>query len=346
MKRSTQAALLAGGMLAGVLAWTLYPGASPAPTSAVDPPAGKGPVTSPTPLAKGNSSSAEAVSTPVAKPSFDAGVVHSKLRAWREARARDSEDELDQCMKALLSLVTDENAAQILQSLSKEEWDTPFTEAVFRRWMQVDPVQAANWTGFRSDGADSPLIAVAAEEWVKDQPGLLSYVDHLPDTAWKQNLLSASGLELSLKDPQGAIALAQRMKPGDEQTHLLQAVLCDWVSREPATALNWILDVHEPALRESLTAAAAKSYALNEPRLAAAWVISNVGSEKIKNDAVLSIIETWSSTDPENAAKWASTELDGATQKAAVNIISSHWMNSNPTAAQAWVQNLPKNPGR
>lgn len=244
-------------------------------------------------------------------------------------------------MKELLALVTDENAGQILQALSLGDLDTPFSLAVLRRWMQVSPALATNWVASRAESPESPLTAAAAEQWADHKAELLTYLDRIPETKWKQSLIAAAGLELSLKDPQGAIDLAQRLAPGDSQTHLLQAVVCDWISREPNAALNWVIDVHEPVLREQLTAAAAKSYALVEPRLAADWLITTVRSEEIRKEAVLNIVETWGARNPENAAKWVTASLEGPTRKAAAEIVSVHWMQTDRAAARAWLQTLP-----
>lgn len=278
---------------------------------------------------------------PPTAPSFDPATVHLKLRQWRAAQAADSEEEQNRLMKELLSLVKGENAGEILQSLSPEELETPFSVAVLRRWMQVSPALATNWVSTRADSPENSLMAAAAEEWANNKPELLNYLNRIPDTPWKQNFINAAGLELSSKDPHGAIDLAQHMRAGDEQTHLLQAVVCDWISREPTAALNWVIDVHEPVLREQLTAAAAKSYALVEPNLAADWLITTVRSEELRKEAVLNIVETWGARSPENAAKWVTASLDGSTRKAAAEIVSQHWMQTDSAAAKAWLQSLP-----
>lgn len=275
-------------------------------------------------------------------PEVDKVTLHRKLQEWQDARASDSEDEQDRLMKELGSVLTDDTVADVLRSLSPAELATPFGLVALHRWMQVDPIGATTWTGLRAGESASPLTSAIAEDWSNHKDALLVYIDHLPNSGWKEEILRATGLELSMKDPEGAISLAQRMKPGVAQTELLQAVVCDWISLAPNAALNWIIDVNEPGLREQLTSAAAKSYALTEPKLAASWLMSTVTSQEIRKEAILTIVETWSARDPESAAKWVTTTLDGETQKVAVDIISGHWMKLNSSAATAWLQGLPK----
>lgn len=275
-------------------------------------------------------------------PGVDETTLHRKLREWQDACASDAEDEQDRLMKELGSALTDDTVADVLRSLSPTELATPFGLVALHRWMQVDPVGATTWTRLHAGESPSPLTSAVAEDWSNHKDALFVYIDQLPNSGWKEEILTAAGLELSIKDPRGAISLAQRMKPGVAQTHLLQAVVCDWISLEPNAALEWIIDVNEPTLREQLTSAAAKSYALTEPYLAASWLMSTITSPEIRKEAILTIVETWGARDPETAAKWVTTALDGETQKAAVEIISSHWMKLNSSAATAWLHSLPR----
>ena len=53
-------------------------------------------------------------------------VIHSKLHQWLEAKKNGAEDSETQTMVELQAMLTDTNAAAIIQSLSAEELDTPF----------------------------------------------------------------------------------------------------------------------------------------------------------------------------------------------------------------------------
>jgi hypothetical protein len=79
---------------------------------------------------------------------------------------------------------------------------------------------------------------------------------------------------------------------------------------------------------------------LTDPAQAAAWLVSEVKSPQMANDAALNILKTWVVKDPPQAAGWVAQFPDGSTKTAAVEIISQHWQQTDPAAATAWIQNL------
>lgn len=269
--------------------------------------------------------------------------LRSKLHQWRESEANDPDNEEDRArlLQEMLAMLTDENVAEIIQSLSAEEMNTPFGTGALHHWMQLDSVMASNWLASRPDTTDEQTFA-AANDWVGNRAGLQQYLDRLPDTAWKQGLLGAASSAMSIKDPLEAIRLAEEMNPGDAQTNLLRAVACSWVDTDPVAALDWVAGVKDPSLRERLIASANQSYALTDPFHAATWLISDVKSDGIVKEAALNILGTWVAKNPEQAAKWASQFPEGDTKAAAVKIVSQHWQQTDPAAATAWIRNLAK----
>jgi hypothetical protein len=239
----------------------------------------------------------------------------------------------------MLALVTDENVTAIIQSLTPEELNTPFGTGALHHWMQVDPVSASNWLAARPDTTQNETLAVAGG-WVGNPDGLSQYLAQLPDTAWKQTFLQDAGSEMAAKDPLAAIQLAQQMNPGDTRTNLLRSVVSGWVGTDPAAAIDWVGSVPDPSLREQLVASVVQSYALADPAQAADWLVQEVKSEAVLNDAALNILGTWVASDPAAAADWASRFPEGNLKAAAVTIVSSHWRQTDPAAAMAWIQNL------
>ena len=268
-------------------------------------------------------------------------LLRSKLRQWQESEINDPDDKEGraQLLKEMLAMVTDENVAEIIQSLSAEEMNTPFGTGALHHWMQVDPIAASNWLASRPETTQDEISAIT-EDWAKTPDTLKQYLNQLPDTAWKQNFLEAASSQMSLNDPLDAIQLAQQMKPGDAQTNLLRAVANGWVSTDPAAAMNWVANVKDPSLREQLVASALQSYALTDPAQAATWLVSEVKSDGIVKDSALNILSTWVTTDPAAAANWAAQFPEGDIKAAAVKVVSTYWQQINPDAAAAWLQNL------
>jgi hypothetical protein len=272
-------------------------------------------------------------------------LLHSKLSQWRETREHGSDDQegQDRLVKEMLALVTDENVAEIVQSLSAEEMHTPFGAGALHHWMKVDPVEVTNWIASHAETTPAQTLAVV-DDWMDNRADLQKYLDQLPDTEWKQNFLSDLSSEMSLKDPQAAITLAQQMNPGLARTCSLQVVVCNWVSADPDAALSWVAGLQDPSLREQLIASAVQSYALTDPAQAATWLVSEVKSPQIVDEAALNIVKTWVVKDPAQAADWVAQFPEGNTKAAAVQIVSQHWQQTDHAAAAAWIQNLSRGP--
>lgn len=243
-------------------------------------------------------------------------------------------------MEELRALLTDENAAGIARSLSAEELDTPFGAAVLERWLGMDAVRAALWAGGRPEATDAQAWLVA-RKLLPDPASLQACCDRLPDTAWKQSLLAAAGLQGAGQAPVAAIGLARQMQPGPDRTNVLQTIAYDWVGADPTAAMNWIASVTDPTLRESLTAAGAKALAATDPDLAAGWLATAVQSVGTLNDTALSIAEIWVTQDPAKAAAWVTRFPAGNTRETAVGTILYHWLRTDSDAATAWFANLP-----
>jgi len=266
-------------------------------------------------------------------------LIHQKLQQWLEAKKNAVEDDEAQSMVELQAMLTDENAAEIVQSLSASEMDTPFGMEGIRHWMNADPVQASNWIAARPDVTQDQIGAVA-QGWTADGVGLKNYAAQLPDSPWKQNFLTEAISQFSARDPAVAVQLAQQMAPGNDQTSLLQSVACNWVASDPNAALDWISGVNDPSLREKLVVSAAQAYALTDPALASAWLASMVKSDELLQNAALNIAQTWAAKDPAAAASWASQFPDGDTKTAAQNIVVNYWQQTDPDSASVWLQSL------
>jgi hypothetical protein len=285
------------------------------------------------------------VPQPVSPLARTLSLLHVRLRLYKDSEINDPDDEdgRENSLRAMLAMLTDENVAEVIQSLSADELNSPFGSGALRHWMQVDPVTASNWLAARPETTPDQTLTVA-ENWAANKDGLNQYLDQLPDTPWKQSLMQDASTSILFQDPNEAVKLAQEMKPGPGQTNLMVAVANGWVSKDPNAALDWINSVSDPAMREQLIASAAQSYAVTDPAQAADWLVQQVNSGPIVKDAVLNILQTWVSTDPAGAANWAAQFPDGSVKASAIEIVANHWQQTDPAAATAWMQNLSGSP--
>ena len=236
-------------------------------------------------------------------------------------------------------MVTEENITEILHALSAREMNTPFGIGVLRYAMRIDPIGTTSWIASRGDITEAQTLEIA-DDWIRQPSDLAACIEQLPNTQWKQDFIQSLGSEMSSTDPKSAIEVVQQMNPGQAQTCALQAIACNWIATNPNAALDWVAGVQDPALRDQLIASAVQSYALTDPAQAATWLLSEVKSPELANDTALNILRTWVVKDPAQAAGWVTQFPDGYAKTAAVEIISQHWQQTDPTAAAAWIQNL------
>jgi hypothetical protein len=266
--------------------------------------------------------------------------VRLKLSQWAERKTGDVETE-SRLTEELLALLTNDNAAELTQALTAEQRGTPFGLAALERWLRVESAKAARWMAAQSETTDAQALLVA-RALLKNPAAVRAYCDEIPDGDWKQSVLKSASLELAESDPVGAINLAWRLNAEAVRTDALQTVTYDWITHEPRTALNWITQVNDPALREGLLAVGAKAIAATDPDLAAGWLVTAVKSEKILNDTALVVIESWAAQDPAKAAKWVVLFPPQGPRAAAVDLVVDRWLQSDPNAANAWLLTLPE----
>jgi hypothetical protein len=267
-------------------------------------------------------------------------LIHSTLRRLRELAADEEVDQPDM-LQDLLAVLTDANVSVIAQSLSAEELNSPWGMTALKRWLNIDSMKAAEWLATRPDATEEQAWLVA-DILLETSPRLKNYCERLPDTKWKQNVLVAAGLKVMSGDPLRAISLAQEINPGIARTNLLQSVAYAWMLSDLRASQSWIANVEDPVLREQLQAAGAKAIAVTDPDLAAEWLVSITKSEEVFGRTLSYVVENWAVQDPAMAAGWVARLPAGEARASALEIITRHWMESNPDAAILWIQGLPE----
>lgn len=242
-------------------------------------------------------------------------------------------------MKEMLAMLTDENVAEVIQSLSPEEMTTEFGIAALGRWMKADPAAASNWLAVQPDATEEQTTAVA-EGWIGNRDGMKQYLGQLPDTAWKQSFIETVGAQTMVRDPRLSVEMALQMKPGEAQNNLLKAIVCAWMESNPQATRNWIASVKDSNLSDQLVASAAQSYALTDPVQAATWLVSDVKSEEVVEKATLNILSSWLIKDAQGAANWVAQFPNGYTKAKAIQKVTTRWRLTDPAATEAWLQQL------
>ncbi|HVW21244.1 MAG TPA: hypothetical protein VHC86_08510, partial [Opitutaceae bacterium] len=264
------------------------------------------------------------------------------LKAWSERQTGDTAAE-QRIMAELRALLTPEDAPAIARTLTPEQLDTPFGQEVLKSWLQTDTPAAAAWIAAHPDPSEIQALLIA-RQWLQAPDKLGAFCDRLPDTGWKQTLLSTAGREALAADPAVAVSFARRMDPGPVQTDTLETIAWGWISRDSSAATTWISQIPDPAQREQLAAVAARAIALTDPDLAAGWLASSVKSPALLNATSLSLAQIWAGENPAQAAEWSTKIADPATRQAAINQVAKQWMEADTAAAEAWIRRRPEAP--
>lgn len=262
-------------------------------------------------------------------------LIHLKLDAWHSEPDSRAQYRL---LQELCALLTDENAASVVQSLSTEDLAGHFGLAALERWLATDPTAAAIWMASRPATTDEQ-VSLVARTLLKDRDGFQNYLLDLPESEWKAKFLHSAASVAAASNPQQAIALAAEMNP-DDAKGILQAAAFQWASDDPMAVKKWAEQSTDADLRQELIAAAAKGMAEEHPREAAAWLIASVKDPDVLAGAAQSIIRSWAAREPSATADWIALFPKGDVRNEALETVISFWSASDAAAAGAWVANL------
>lgn len=246
-------------------------------------------------------------------------------------------------MQELLALITDQNAAEIVRSLSADELSEPFGTAAFERWLASDSSAAAGWISTQANGSEDQAAMVARA--LISTPGQIEdYLGRLPDGEWKEKFMAAAGFETASTDPQQAITLALKLRPGEIQNGVLQAAAYDWARRDPSAAEDWAEHMDDPAMRDQLIASAARGLSETDPRGAADWLVRSVRDQSLLADTAQQIVRSWAAAEPAAAADWVASFPSGAARNEALDTLVQLWAAQDSIAARTWANSLPAGP--
>jgi hypothetical protein len=266
-----------------------------------------------------------------------ADVMQQKLAAWRLAADLNEKFKLLEEMRAL---ITDSNAPEIAKSLSDEDLAGQVGIEAMQHWLESNLTNAAEWMASRSGTTDSQASLVT-HFMMADSQGLQNYLASLPaDGTWRNQMLSAAGLEMAANDPQQAIAFASEMESSDGKSVFLVSAASEWALIDSTSAMDWAAKQEDPALREEVITAVAKSRATTDPAGAANWIASSITDPQLIGEAMQSIIPKWMANDPNAAADWVRGGAPGALRDSSLESLLSYWYALNSDAAIDWLSQL------
>jgi hypothetical protein len=117
------------------------------------------------------------------------------------------------------------------------------------------------------------------------------------------------------------------------------SALSKWAAKDPAAATAYAMDIKDPTQRSSALSSIASARAQTDPEGALAWVQGLTGKER--EQGLSSVLLVMASKDPAKVSGMLDQLSDHNQQASLINSIAQYWMQLDPTAGLAWIQNLP-----
>lgn len=288
---------------------------------------------------QGHDDPAAAFRPPPSTPSTALDQIHAQLR---ELASLDTADVTTgpRIQAMLLSGLRPENAGWIAQNLSPDELRTDFGTSVIVAWLGADLKAAASWLGEHDELRREQAWVIGTT--LANEPTSLDVLDHaLKNPDLRTAVWLAASTRLADTDPKTAIALANRLAPGEAQTNALQTIAYAWASKDPIAAERYVGSIEDPTVRQQLLVTVAKAFAMTDPELGARWLVEAVPPGNAFNETALAIVGEWTAKDPMQAAAWVAEFARDPIRDSAITIVANSWQPTNGPAATAWLQRLP-----
>ncbi|MEK7953529.1 hypothetical protein [Luteolibacter soli] len=130
--------------------------------------------------------------------------------------------------------------------------------------------------------------------------------------------------QLAITDPARAMTLAEE-HGGSEKNALAEDIMHHWPRKDLKAAMAWVENRQDPGLKDSLWNHLALSLAEIDPKQAANLAAERISSEKIQDEAVISVLHQWALKDRNAAAEWVELFPDGPLrERAKGEVLGSH----------------------
>jgi hypothetical protein len=177
----------------------------------------------------------------------------------------------------------------------------------------------------KRDVAAAAELARGLDPWAQRQQALLfvagAWADSDPEVGaqWCRSLadpeeqlhcLRALCNRLAATDPARAMTLVEE-HGSTESNALAQDIMHHWPRKDLKAAMAWVENRRDPEMRDSLWNHLALSLAEIDPKQAANLAAECIASEKIQDEAVISVVHQWMRKDREAATEWVELFPEG-----------------------------------
>lgn len=259
---------------------------------------------------------------------------NEKLNQWLQTLdARDMPEVLDYLQLCWKSLSDGELSPEIAYHTSE------LAATLFVLWTRTDLTAAAEWATRQPDDSCSGYICHILDAW-KDPAAAEAWLGGLTGEDARNVGWSTLAYRSMDGNPAEGLRLGMKMPAGDNRDSVIGRSGAEWVTVDPAAALEAGRALADPAMKEAFLSGAAVAWAEKDPLSAALLAVDELPEGRSQQNAVVSIVQRWAQQDPAKAAEWVEAFPDGELKKAAVENLVMQWKQRDEARATAWAAKM------
>jgi len=255
-------------------------------------------------------------------------------------------------LEELAATIPDDQIRTTLDQLAADQSSPAMMLVDFlaRHWAANSPAEAAQWaaTHLADNDVSHDVFGKIMVSWAeKDLVDAVAWVQQLPASGNKSAAAFSLASEAAArKEAMTAINLTASISPGPERDDLLNYAAQQWATTDRESAVAWINQIQDPALRESMLGKVAVNLGTQNPFAAAELIATSMGTGQVRDDAVVDVIRFWAPFASEKAAAWVDQFPESELRNAAMENLMDVWAKDDFSKAGAWLSELPKGPSR
>lgn len=268
--------------------------------------------------------------------------------------ANDRNEALDATLR-FLAADDPSRAVGLLASVEDSGLKARLARHVVAVWTAASPEAAARW--LIGDGSQlfdprqtADTLAVALARWSAFAPEAAArFIDARPPDGGVPPTPSALALgqtclEWGRKDAAAAMAWVQSLPPTDpRQPEALDGAIQGWAEQDPAGAAGFVRQTLQAAAASGggvLAVTVVQAWSASDPEAAARWT-QTLSDPAARQLAMREAAARWAEADPSSAARWAGA-LPADRARASVWVgLTERWAETEPTRAESWLDRLP-----
>lgn len=216
----------------------------------------------------------------------------------------------------------------------------------------------SEWRKLDRAGALSYLLSQPAEAWrdrniglladawaQEDPPAAVAWAEQPTNKLFLANVVSHAARALAEKDPEGALALADKLPASGGRVTIQHTVFSAWSKRDPAAAVKRMADImSESASRSGITSRtlsdAVASWINLDAAAAAQWLTELPDSVR-RRQLIQSAAGSFAKAKPAVGAALIQSLPAGEDRQRAIGLFAAAWAAGDANAAFKWARDLP-----